>query len=144
MGNNNEDSRDDDIHCIVGDNSVDHEEIKPSVGQYVVAMYEGAKYVGLIIEVDEAEGDAKINFMTESMKRKNAYVWPSSKDEIWVKFPGIISIINEPIATGKSKRVFTISRQGCTKFKLTFNFRDVLCNQLFVLSDSIDYICNSA
>lgn len=144
MGNNNEDSRDDDIQCIVGDNSVDHEEIKPSVGQYVVAMYEGTKYVGLIIKVDGAEGDTKINFMTESMKRKNAYVWPSSKDEIWVKFPGIISIINEPIATGKSKRVFTISRQGCTKFKLTFNFRDVVCTQLFVLPDSIDYICNSA
>jgi hypothetical protein len=44
MGNNNEDSRDDDIQCIVGDNSVDHEEIKPSVGQYVVSMYEGTKY----------------------------------------------------------------------------------------------------
>jgi hypothetical protein len=62
MGNKNEDSRDDDIQCIEGDNSVDHEEIKPSVGQYVVAMYEGAKYIGLIIEVDEGEGDAKINF----------------------------------------------------------------------------------
>jgi hypothetical protein len=71
-------------------------------------MYEGTKYVDLIIKVDGAEGDTKINFMTESMKRKNAYVWPSSEDEIWVKFPGIISITNEPIATGKSKMVFTI------------------------------------
>jgi hypothetical protein len=51
-------------------------------------------------------------FMKESTKSKNAFLWPSPKDEIWLNFGDILWIIEEPIPFGKSKRVFKLNEEA--------------------------------
>ena len=76
-------------------------------GQFVVARYDERYYVGKICEVDMEDGlPYHINFMEQ--KRK-AFQWPSRADELWCSSSDIMFQIEEPVPSGKSKRLFKLS-----------------------------------
>jgi hypothetical protein len=55
---------------------------KYSIGDFVQANYEGKEYVGKILEYSAQEDDYFIDFMCKG--RKNQYIWPKRKDQLWV------------------------------------------------------------
>lgn len=82
---------------------------------YIAAVYDGNIYnyivvdwiyVGKVEEIDEDDGDCKVNFME---KAKELYRWPKRLDILWVDNGDILSKIEEPQQTGKSKRQFKLS-----------------------------------
>ena len=119
---------DENSHNNRNDHDQSREEIVPEVGQYVIALYEGNRYVGEVTSVDTPEKDAQINFMKEKSKtddsylteertkRKKTYFWPKPKDEIWVNFSDILFVINRP--TGK--RNLTLSDEDALKMDEDF------------------------
>lgn len=60
-----------------------------SVGEYVDVRYGRKTYVGQVTEYSEELHEYNINFM---QKRKNGYIWPKRKDELWVIPDDIICV----------------------------------------------------
>ena len=100
------------IHSL---KAVDSEPVE--VGQYVVAIYDNKMYVGMVEDVDASDGDARITFMKESSKTEDVYVWPSTKDEIWLPFKDILFPVDEPIPFGKSKRMYKLKIDDASKMR---------------------------
>lgn len=76
-----------------------------NVGDYVAARYDENIYVGKVQVIDRDEGDCQINFME---KAKELYRWPTKKDILWVEGTDILIRLQEPLQTGKSRRLFKI------------------------------------
>lgn len=88
------------------------------VGEYVVALYDGAVYVGKVEEIDYDDGDCHINF-TE--KAKQLYRWPKRADKLWVKKDDILCKVHKPQETGKSMRLFKLSDDEMKKVDTLIN-----------------------
>ena len=68
-------------------------------------------YVGKVQEIDTEDGEYQIFFME---KEKELYRWPRVEDILWVTHSDIISKIDQPQQTGKSKRLFRITKEDRT------------------------------
>ena len=54
----------------------------------------------------------------ESTGKCDAFRWPKPPDELWITEQNIITEIEEPVPTGKTKRLFKLSPQDTELFKL--------------------------
>lgn len=73
---------------------------------FVATVYDKYWYVGRVTDVEENE--VMINFMCRAGKYEDAFKWPATKDEIWVDQTQILTILDEPVLRGKTKRCFKI------------------------------------
>ena len=83
------------------------------MNDYVAAVYsgDGKWYIGMVIEVDEDDKEAKISFMVPQ-DTENRFKWPArQKDIVWTPFVNILCKISCPIATGRSKRLHNVNGQ---------------------------------
>ena len=80
--------------------------VTPTIGDWVAAVYDKKWYVGKVLEVDSADGDAYIWFMEASRKSEATFKMPSEPDEIWIKFQSILAIIEPPSPCGKTRRQY--------------------------------------
>ena len=78
-----------------------------TAGNFVAAEYENQWYAGKVSNVDDDE--AEIDFMERADK------WPTVKDEIWVPLGNVMLVIEEPIRSGKTKRLYKIEQKMCSK-----------------------------
>ena len=83
--------------------------IIPKENDFVAAIYDKNWYIGRVTDVDETE--VMINFMCRAGKYDDSFKWPTTKDEIWLNHKNIISIIDEPVPHGKTKRLFKIPKE---------------------------------
>ena len=60
------------------------ESVEVSIGQFVVARYEGKNYIGKACAIDESDDTAHVNFMTQSRKCGGWFRWPNTKDKLWI------------------------------------------------------------
>jgi hypothetical protein len=117
--NNNDDRMNDQIYRTVEtvDENLDTEDV-PSVfleGDFVAAVYENRWYIGRVVELDNLE--CEISFMAKS---KNLFKWPNSPDEVWIRIDAILCKISEPMATGRSQRMFRIQADEEEKIERLF------------------------
>ena len=75
-------------------------------GDFVAARYDRGWYVGKILDVDNDEDELEVTFMEKS---KQLYKWPIHPDTLWIPMGDVLSKIEAPLATAKSKRMFAIS-----------------------------------
>ncbi|KAK6171688.1 hypothetical protein SNE40_018129 [Patella caerulea] len=75
---------------------------------FVVAVYDTKCYIGKIIEKDLADDTVHVDFMIQSGKALQQFRWPNKQDRVWVKGADILRVIQEPTATGKGGRMFTV------------------------------------
>lgn len=89
----------------------------PVVGTFVVAKYEGKRYVGKVLEVDY-NANAQVSFMEKTRGKGPVplFKWPSRADELWVDFGDILSSIEEPSPYGKTKRQYRLNSNGSAFF----------------------------
>lgn len=73
---------------------------------FVATVYDKYWYVGRVTNVEENE--VMINFMCRAGKYEDAFKWPATKYEIWVDQTQILTILDEPVLRGKTKRCFKI------------------------------------
>lgn len=78
---------------------------------YVVVLYEGKTYIGQIMEFDEDDEEYYVRFMEKTGKCPGVYKWPYPPDELWLHHTSIVTSIDEPTPTGKSKRLFKLSEK---------------------------------
>ena len=79
-------------------------EMKYAVDDHVAAVYEDNWFIGKIVDQDEDEYE--VQFMET---KKQFFQWPRNDDIVWRKPGEILTKVDEPEATGKSKRMFKIS-----------------------------------
>lgn len=77
-----------------------------TIDDFVAAKYDENVYIGKVKAIDRDEGDCQIDFME---KAKELYKWPVKKDLLWVDSDDILVKLNEPLQTGKSRRLFKIT-----------------------------------
>ena len=80
-------------------------------GDFVAAVYENRWYIGRVVELDNLE--CEISFMAKS---KNLFKWLNSPDEVWIRIDAILCKISEPMATGRSQRMFRIQAKYSLRF----------------------------
>ncbi|XP_046548265.1 uncharacterized protein LOC124258241 [Haliotis rubra] len=78
-----------------------------NVGEFVAALYSGRWYIGKVETVDPEDSEYEINFMES---KKSNFQWPAHEDVIWCKESDVICHINTPVPSGKSKRMYTITK----------------------------------
>ncbi|KAL3877297.1 hypothetical protein ACJMK2_035027 [Sinanodonta woodiana] len=83
--------------------------IIPKENDFIAAIYDKNWYIGRVTNVDETE--VMINFMCRAGKYDDSFKWPTTKDKIWLGHKNIISIIDEPVPHGKTKRLFKIPKE---------------------------------
>ena len=72
-------------------------QLKPLIS-YVSCVYNGFWWIGMVTEINENEGDAKIEFLHPHGPRKT-FNWPSVKDTCYVPLTNIQTSISTPITT---------------------------------------------
>lgn len=77
-------------------------------GDYVVFTYEMKGYIGKVMSVDESDNEIDVTCMEACGKTEGRYKWPRKEDRIWIPKSSILKKINEPKATGKSRRMFNV------------------------------------
>lgn len=89
---------------------VEHPKGKEQIKEndFVVAVYDGKRYIGQVIEVDSDDDSVHINFMTKSGKTAGRFKWPANVDKIWVNREQILRKIDAPAPTGKGGRMFQV------------------------------------
>jgi hypothetical protein len=78
-------------------------EMKYAVGDHVAAVYEDNWFIGKIVGKDADEYEVK--FMES---KKLLFQWPRHKDIVWMKPGEILTRIDAPQTTGKSKRMYKL------------------------------------
>ena len=58
--------------------------------------------------------------MCRAGKYDNSFKWPTTKDEIWLNHKNIISIIDEPVPHGKTKRLFKKPKEVIDRLEAGF------------------------
>lgn len=87
------------------------ENITISEHDYVVALYEQACYIGKILEMDKTDDTVHITFMTNTGKVEKRYRWPAREDTVWVQRQDVLRLIENPIPTGKSGRIYSVDKE---------------------------------
>ncbi|XP_063966655.1 uncharacterized protein LOC135156857 [Lytechinus pictus] len=90
-------------------------QIHRTVGDWVVARYDGKRYIGQIIKVDEE--DAEINFMEFTGEGNRFLKWPKRKDKIWVDNKDILQNVPSPSPTKKNKCLFFVEEHVFMAFE---------------------------
>ena len=90
------------------------ETIDVSVGSFVAAKYEGKIYIGKILEYDEEDLEFEITFMQNV---RQLLQWPQTEDKLWLERDDIVCNVNEPMPTGKSKRMFKLMESDLNKIE---------------------------
>lgn len=65
-------------------------------------------YIGKVMSVDESDNEIDVTCMEACGKTEGRYKWPRKEDRIWIPKSSILKKINEPKATGKSRRMFNV------------------------------------
>ena len=83
--------------------------VEVSVGQFVVARYEGNQnYLGKASAIDESDDTAHINFMTQSGKCERRFRWPNKEDKLWIDKEDITKHSDDLRPTAKTGRIFSV------------------------------------
>jgi len=69
-----------------------------SIGDFVCVKYDLSWYIGVILDKDDTEGDAKIKFMSPCIP-SSVFRWPEREDICYVEFANIMQRINVPAAS---------------------------------------------
>ena len=91
------------------------ENIDVSEGDFVAALYDSKTLIGKVVDIDE--GQYEISFMESVSKVKNCLKWPKREARIQVEPENIIAKVNEPVATGRGKRMFKLSESDRLRLK---------------------------
>lgn len=86
-----------------------------NVDDFVVAFYEGTWYIGKILEVDPADESGYIYLISFMKRMKKTFQWPVREDVIWCKKDDVRCKVSQPVASGKSKRMFVIPKEDWDK-----------------------------
>jgi len=76
-------------------------------GRYIACIYDGQWYIGNIVERSDTNSDILVKFMKRSGLNLS---WPpeSRKDECWVPFPHVLTIISAPEVHGRAARQYRL------------------------------------
>ena len=86
---------------------------------YVAAVYDGRWYIGKLLQVDSANDEVEVSFMEQA---RNMYRWPKRPDILWLKFPCILWSVQEPHPSGKSQRMFKLTKADTALIESKFKF----------------------
>lgn len=107
--NDDADSECQEISHVTPDNEQDFTvDLLP--GKYVAAVYDKKWYIGEIMNVEEE--DILIDFMESGCKNgkvPDVFRRPMRPDKVWVQKENILTNVEKPVPSGKSKRLFKIS-----------------------------------
>ena len=84
------------------------------VGMFAIVLYDEVCYVRKVLEVDADDDTLHISFMENCVKMEGRYRWPEPEDKLWVNKEDILKCIEEPIATGKTRRIFSVGEDVLT------------------------------
>ena len=76
--------------------------------EYVVIAYDRKCYIGKVVALDEVNNVIEVTCMEACGKTEGQYKWPRLEDKIWVAKGNILKKIDEPQATGRSRRSFSV------------------------------------
>ena len=87
---------------------------------FIAVIYVGAWYVGRIVEIDPDDDgfDYRVTFM---QKKKALFQWPSNEDVVWRKKSHILCKTSPPIASGKSERMYRLSKEELEDIESRFS-----------------------
>ena len=66
------------------------ESVEVSIGQFVVARYEGKNNKGTAFAIDEGDDTVHVNFMTQSGKCGGRFRWNNTEHKFWIDKEDII------------------------------------------------------
>ena len=72
-------------------------------GKYVAAVYDQAWYAGIIVERNDINQDALVNFM-RATGSPGSFQWPRKKDECWVPLDHLLCILPVPSTTSSGRQ----------------------------------------
>ena len=75
---------------------------------FVIVVYEKKCYVGQVTDIDTDDDEVEVKCMEECSKVEGRYRWPRKEDKIWLNSRNVIKVIETPIPTAKSKRMFSL------------------------------------
>lgn len=84
-------------------------------GDFVAGLYDEEIYVGRVVDCDD--GQYEVTFMEHGSKIKDCLKWPKNEDKIWIEAKHIVCKVDEPIPTGRGKRMFKLSEVDGLKIK---------------------------
>lgn len=87
-------------------------DLKVAIDDFVILEYDKKYYIGKIEPIDEDDGELEVTCMESCGTVEGRYRWPKNEDKIWIPHHDVITKINEPQATGKSKRMFTVDTEA--------------------------------
>ncbi|WAR12325.1 hypothetical protein MAR_026505 [Mya arenaria] len=94
-------------------------EIDINVEDYVVIAYD-MKYYAKVTDIDKEDGELEVACMESCGKTVGRYKWPRNEDKIWINRRSILKKIAEPVATGKSCRIFSVDAETLTFINTQF------------------------
>ena len=104
-----------DVQEVPADVEAEQPQEQLSLGQYVGALYEGRCYIGNIIDKDMDDDLCyKISFLQQ---KKTQFQWPKHADELWCKKQDILFTVNDPVPSGKSKRLLKLAAEDMKKLE---------------------------
>ena len=89
-----------------------------STGTFVAAMHSSELCIGKILGKEEEK--VILQCMRRTPKNPKTYMWPSKEDTLLVKPTDIVSIVETPTATGRSKRAFALSKKDFKRLQKYF------------------------
>ena len=89
--------------------------VSPSLNSFMLCLYDGEYWIGLIEEFDSAQKDIKIKFMHPKCPARS-YSWPERDDLCWVPEDNILHKINAPTtATGRQYKLLAADEEVLAK-----------------------------
>ena len=76
-----------------------------SIGQFVLCIYDGHRWVGMVCELDMAHNDIDIKFM-HSPRPSRSYTWPSRDDISWLPLTNILCLLKTTSLTTTTGRQY--------------------------------------
>lgn len=74
-------------------------------------------------EIDVENNTIEVTFMEEKSNKVKAYRWPKIPDELEMEVNDVICRIDEPIPTGKSKRLFKLKESDIEMVHMCLNHK---------------------
>ena len=78
-------------------------------GCFAVVLYYEIRYVGKVLEVDAEDDTLHISFMENCVEMEGKFRWPKPEDKLWIHKSDVLKCIEEPIAMGKTRRMFSVN-----------------------------------